>query len=86
MENLFGSSIETKDETIYDESLLLIKLERKVDEVKMLSEVKEPLFDLENCSLHELRSILQKSASDPSINVNQAFIKATTHICFHIQP
>ena len=37
----------------------------------MLSEVKEPLLDLENYSLHELISILQKFASDPSINVNQ---------------
>ena len=41
-------------------------------EVKMLSEVKEPLLELESCSLHELMSILQKFASDPSININQA--------------
>ena len=38
----------------------------------MLSEVKEQLLDLDNCSLHELISILQKFASDPSININQA--------------
>ena len=38
----------------------------------MLNEVKDPLLDLENCSLHELISILQKFASDPSINTNQA--------------
>jgi hypothetical protein len=38
----------------------------------MLSEVKDPLLDLEKCSLHELMSILQKFASDPSINANQA--------------
>ena len=44
----------------------------KVEEVKMLSEVKDPLLDLENCSLHELISILQKFASDPPINTNQA--------------
>ena len=31
---------------------------RKVEEVKMLSEVKEPLLDLENCILHESISIL----------------------------
>ena len=37
----------------------------------MLSEVNDPLLDLENCSLHELISILQKFASDPFINVNQ---------------
>ena len=43
-----------------------------IEEVKMLSEVKDPLLDLENCSLHELISILQKFASDPSINYNQA--------------
>jgi hypothetical protein len=46
--------------------------ERKVEEVKMLSEVKEPFVDLEKCSLHELISILQKFASDPSVNINQA--------------
>ena len=46
--------------------------EREVEEVKMLSEVKDPFLDLENCSLHELISILQKFASDPSINTNQA--------------
>ena len=44
----------------------------EVEEVKMLNEVKDPLLDLENCSLHELISILQKFASDPSINTNQA--------------
>ena len=37
-----------------------VMIEREVEEVKMLSEVKEPLLDLENCSLHELISILQK--------------------------
>ena len=46
--------------------------EREVEEVKILSEVKDPLLDLENCNLHELISILQKFASDPSINTNQA--------------
>ena len=46
--------------------------ERKVEEVKMLSEVNDPLLDLENCNLHELISILQKFASDPSIDVNQS--------------
>jgi hypothetical protein len=30
------------------------------------------LLDLEKCSLHELISILQKFASDPSVNSNQA--------------
>ena len=38
----------------------------------MLSEVKDPLLDLYNCSLYELISILPKFASDPSINTNQA--------------
>ena len=46
--------------------------ERKVDEVKMLNEVKEPLLELDNCRLHELISILQKFASDSSTNANQA--------------
>ena len=31
--------------------------ERKVEEVKMLSEVKDPLLDLENSSLHEFTKI-----------------------------
>jgi hypothetical protein len=38
----------------------------------MLSEVKDPLLYLKKCSLHELISILQKFASDPSVNSNQA--------------
>ena len=44
----------------------------KVEEVKMLSEVKDPLIYLENSSLHELISILQKFACDPSIDVNKS--------------
>jgi hypothetical protein len=38
----------------------------------MLSEVKDPLLDLEKCSLHKLISILQFFSSDPSVNSNQA--------------
>ena len=60
---------------VFDDSHEIFNLynrERKVDKVKMLSEVKEPLLDLENCNLLEIISILQKIASDPSINVNQA--------------
>ena len=41
MSQLMGFK-EESNETEYDESLLLIELERKVEEVKMLSEVKEP--------------------------------------------
>ena len=63
---------EDANETECDESPMLIELEKKVEEVKMLNEFKEPLLDLDNCSLHELISILQKVASDPSINANQA--------------
>ena len=44
----------------------------KVEEVKMLSELNDPLLDLANYSLHELISILQKYTSDPSIDVNQS--------------
>ena len=51
---------------------LIYIIGEKVEEVKMLSEVKEPLLDLDNCTLHELISVLQKVASDPSINANQA--------------
>ena len=63
---------EEVNKTEHDESLILIELEKKVEEVKMLTEVKDSLLDLENCSLHELISILQKFASDHSINTNQA--------------
>jgi hypothetical protein len=55
-----------------EKETIMVMNERKVEEVKMLSEVKEPLLDLEKCSLHELISILQKFASDPSMNSNQA--------------
>jgi hypothetical protein len=54
------------------EALLRKRNEKEVEEVKMLSEVKDPLLDLEKCRLHELINILQKFASDPSINANQA--------------
>jgi hypothetical protein len=52
--------------------LKLYNREKEVEELKMLSEVKDPLLDLEKCSLHELINILQKFASDPSINTNEA--------------
>jgi hypothetical protein len=45
---------------IEEDETTMIMNQRKVEEVKMLSEVKDPLFDLEKCSLHELMSILQK--------------------------
>jgi hypothetical protein len=50
----------------------LYNRKKEVEEVKMLSEFKDPLLDLEKCSLHEIMSILQKFASDPSINANKA--------------
>lgn len=46
--------------------------DKQVEEVKMLSETKEPLLDLDKCSLHELINILQKFANDPTFNVHQA--------------
>ena len=60
------------NETKYDESPMMIEKGRKVEEVKMLSEVKEPLLGIDNCSLQELVSILQKFASDYFINYDQA--------------
>ena len=60
-----------EQERIAKETIMVMK-EKKVEEVKMLNEVKEPLLDLDNCSLEELISILQKFASDSSINANQA--------------
>jgi hypothetical protein len=38
----------------------------------MLSDnIKEPLLDLDKCSLNELINILQRFANDPSFNVHQ---------------
>ena len=45
MSQLVGLEEEV-NETEYDESLLLIELERKVEEFKMLSEVNDHLLDL----------------------------------------
>ena len=59
--NLEESVKEENNLKIVLDALLRKKNERKVEEVKILSEVKEPLLDLDNCSLHELISILQKS-------------------------
>jgi hypothetical protein len=45
--------------------------EKEVEEVKMLSDnIKEPLLDLNKCSLNELINILQSFANDPSFNVH----------------
>ena len=63
---------EEANETEYDESPMLIELERKFEEVKMLNEVKEPLLGLDKYSLQELISILQNFASNSFINYNQA--------------
>jgi hypothetical protein len=60
-----------EQERVAKETIMIMD-ELKVEEVKILSEFKDPLFDLEKCSLHELISILQKFASDPSVNSNQA--------------
>jgi hypothetical protein len=46
--------------------------DKEVEEVKMLSDsIKEPLLDLDKCSLKELNNILQIFANDPSFNVHQ---------------
>jgi hypothetical protein len=64
--------LEEEVKEIEEDETIMIMDERKVEEVKILSEAKDPLLDLEKSSLHELISILQKFASDPSINANQA--------------
>ena len=56
-------------EDVFDDRYEIFNLydrKEKVEEVKMLSEVNDPLLDLENCSLHELISILQKFGKKPS--------------------
>jgi hypothetical protein len=46
--------------------------EKQVEEVKMLNDnIKEPLLDLDKCSLNELINILQRFANDPFVNVHQ---------------
>jgi hypothetical protein len=46
--------------------------EKEVEEVKMLSDnIKEPLLNIDKCSLNELINILQSFANDPSFNVHQ---------------
>jgi hypothetical protein len=46
--------------------------EKEVEEVKMLTDsIKEPLLDLDKCSLNELINILQSFANDPFFNVHQ---------------
>jgi hypothetical protein len=53
------------------ESMIVVE-EKEVEEVQMLSDnIKEPLLDLDKCSLHELINIFQIFANDPSFNVHQ---------------
>jgi hypothetical protein len=51
------------------ESIMVVE-EKEVEEVKMLSDnIKEPLLDLDKCSLNELINILQSFA--PSFNIHE---------------
>ena len=76
----FGSLTEEEREEIMrveEETIMAIEENdyetKQVEEIKMLSDtITEPLLDLDKCSLHELMSILQNIAKDPSINVHQA--------------
>ena len=46
--------------------------ENQVEEIKILSEVHDPLINLDKCSLQELIKFLQKFANDATFNVHQA--------------
>ena len=46
--------------------------DKQVEEVKMLSETKEPILDLDKYSLHELINLLQKFSNDPIVDGHQA--------------
>ena len=46
--------------------------EKQVEEVKMLSEIHDPLINLQKCSLHEIIEVIQKFASETTCNVHQA--------------
>jgi hypothetical protein len=53
------------------ESIMVVE-GKEVEEVKMLSDnIKEPLINIDKCSLNELINILQNFANDPSFNVPQ---------------
>jgi hypothetical protein len=74
-ENIIIPTEEKENATILinekEETLMLANV-KQIEEVKMLSEVREPLLDLDKCSLHELIVVLEKISKDPIINVNQA--------------
>jgi hypothetical protein len=77
LEHKIKSSLEKSwtPEEPFDDRNELYKLnmeEKEVEQVKMLSDnIKEPLLDLDKCSLNELINILQSFANDPSFNVHQ---------------
>jgi hypothetical protein len=53
------------------ESIMVVE-EKEVEEVKMFFDnIKEPLLDLNKCSLNELINLLQSFSNDPSFNVYQ---------------
>jgi hypothetical protein len=57
--------------------------EKEVEEVNMLSNnIKEPLLDLDKCSLNDLINILQKISNDPSFNVHQTGFRS--YIANHV--
>src|SRR4051812_17790916 len=69
--------LEKKDEIVSSDNSLENSMpttsnEKKIEEIKLLSEVHDPLIDLEKCSFHEFLEVLQKIASDPTCNVHQA--------------
>jgi hypothetical protein len=57
--------------------------EKEVEEVTMLSDnIKEPLLDLDKCSLIELINMLQNFANGPSFNVHQTGFGS--YIAYHV--
>jgi hypothetical protein len=57
--------------------------EKELVEVKMLSgNIKEPLLDLDKCSLNELINILKIFANDPCFNVHQTIFRS--YIANHV--
>jgi hypothetical protein len=64
LEQFESMGIEERKESI------MVEEEKEVEKVKMLSDnIKEPLLNLDKCSLNELINILQSSANDPSFIV-----------------
>jgi hypothetical protein len=61
MKSLEKAEVPEEDFDEIDENFNLCNRDKKIEEVKILTEVRKPLLDLDKCSLHELIAILEKN-------------------------